>query len=49
VWATNLEWDVGAPQSFGAYGIWVDVGRGGLPEGAPVRPDRIVHSIRELI
>ena len=45
----NLEWDVGAPQSFGAYGIWVDVRRGGLPEGAPVRPDRIVHSIRELI
>lgn len=45
----NLEWDVGAPQSFGAYGIWVDVRRGGLPEGAPVRPDRIVHSVRELI
>jgi putative hydrolase of the HAD superfamily len=22
----NLEWDVGAPQSFGAYGIWVDGG-----------------------
>lgn len=45
----NLEWDVGGPKSFGAYGIWVDVRRGGLPEGAPVRPDRIVHSIRELI
>jgi putative hydrolase of the HAD superfamily len=45
----NLEWDVGAPQTFGAYGIWVDVRRDGLPEGAPVRPDRIVHSIRDLI
>ena len=45
----NLEWDVGAPQSFGAYGIWVDVRRSGLPEGAPVRPDRIVQSVRELI
>jgi len=45
----NLEWDVGAPQSFGAYGIWVDIRRGGLPEGVAVRPDRIVHAIRELI
>ena len=45
----NLEWDVGGPQSFGAYGIWVDVRRAGLPQGAPVRPDRIIHSIRELI
>ena len=45
----NLEWDVGAPQSLGAYGIWVDVRRGGLPGGAPVRPDRIVRAIRELI
>ncbi|HSP56486.1 MAG TPA: HAD family hydrolase [Dehalococcoidia bacterium] len=45
----NLEWDVGAPQSLGAYGIWVDVQQSGLPEGAPVLPDRIVHSVRELI
>lgn len=45
----NLEWDVGAPQSFGAYGIWVDVRRGGLPEGAPVRPVRVIHAIRELM
>ncbi len=45
----NLEWDVRAPQALGAYGIWVDVRRGGLPEGAPVRPDRIIHSVRELI
>ncbi len=45
----NLEWDVGAPQSFGAYGIWVDVWRGGLPAGAAVRPDRVIHTIRELI
>lgn len=44
----NLEWDVGAPQSLGAYGIWVDVRHGGLPEGSPVRPDRVVYSVREL-
>ncbi|HET8944712.1 MAG TPA: HAD family hydrolase [Dehalococcoidia bacterium] len=45
----NLEWDVGAPQSFGAYGIWVDVRRGGLADDSPIRPDRIVQSVRELI
>ncbi len=45
----NLEWDVAAPQALGAYGIWVDVRRGGLPEGAPVRPDRVIHAIRELV
>jgi putative hydrolase of the HAD superfamily len=44
----NLEWDVAAPQSFGACGIWVDVRRAGLPAGSPFRPDRVVHSIREL-
>jgi putative hydrolase of the HAD superfamily len=45
----NLEWDVGAPQAFGAHGIWVD-GRGeGLPAGAVVRPHRVVRSIADLI
>ena len=45
----NLEWDVGGPQSFGAYGIWVDVAGAGLPESAGVRPDRIIRSIAELV
>ena len=45
----NLEWDVAAPQSHGAFGIWVD-GRGtGLPASAAVQPDRIIRSIAELI
>ncbi len=44
----NLEWDVGAPQSFGVYGVWVDNADEGLPIGANVRPDRIIGSIREL-
>jgi len=49
-WAAgdNLEWDVGAPQSLGAYGIWVDAAGAGLPDGAGVRPDRIISSISEL-
>lgn len=45
----NLEWDVGAPQSLGAFGIWVDVRRSGLPAGSPVRPDRTVFLVRELM
>jgi putative hydrolase of the HAD superfamily len=44
----NLEWDVGAPQSFGVFGIWVDGAGGGLPAGATVRPDRIISAISEL-
>jgi len=45
----NLEWDVGAPQSFGVFGVWVDCVGGGLPAGATVRPDRVIGSIRELM
>ncbi len=45
----NLEWDVGAPQQLGVYGIWVDIERKGLPAGAVVRPDRIIKSIAELV
>jgi len=45
----NLEWDVGAPQREGVYGIWVDGQRRGLPETSAVRPDRIVHSLAEIL
>jgi putative hydrolase of the HAD superfamily len=45
----NLEWDVGAPQAFGVYGIWVNAAGGELPDGSAVRPDRIIISIRELM
>ena len=45
----NLEWDVGAPQALGVYGIWVDVAGTDLPEGSVVKPDRTVRSIRELL
>lgn len=45
----NLEWDVGAPQALGVYGIWVDVAGTDLPEGSVVKPDRIVRPIRELL
>ena len=44
----NLEWDVGAPQALGVFGIWHDVRREGLPNDATVTPDRIVHSLSEI-
>lgn len=45
----HLEFDVGASQELGIWGIWVDWRRSGLPENSKVKPDRIVHLISELI
>ena len=44
----NLEWDVAEPQRQGIYGIWIDVRGSGLPQGHPVRPDRIIRRLVEL-
>jgi putative hydrolase of the HAD superfamily len=45
----NLEWDVAAPQRLGLRVIWIDRARAGLPNGTPVQPDRIIHSLAELV
>ena len=45
----NLEWEVVAPQRLGIYAIWHDASGQGLPQGSPVRPDRIIRAISELI
>lgn len=45
----NLEWEVAAPQRLGIYAIWHDHLGEGLPPGSPVKPDRIVRSIAELL
>ena len=45
----HLEWDVSAPQALGIHAIWHDFKGRGLPAGSPVRPDRIVSSIAELL
>jgi putative hydrolase of the HAD superfamily len=45
----NLEWEVAAPQRLGIYAIWHDHLGHGLPPGSPVRPDRIVRTIAELL
>jgi putative hydrolase of the HAD superfamily len=45
----NLDWDVRAPKELGIYSIWNDFKRKGLPPHPPVIPDRIIHSIKELV
>ena len=45
----HLEWEVAAPQRLGIYAIWHDHLHAGLPEGSPIRPDRIIRAIPELL
>ena len=45
----NLEWEVVAPQRLGIYAIWYDGHGVGLPPDSPVRPDRIIRSLPELL
>jgi len=45
----NLEWEVAAPQALGIYAIWHDHLGDGLPENSPIKPDRIIRSIAELL
>ena len=45
----NLEWDVAAPQRLGLHAAWVDAPGRGLPEGSPVRPDRILRAFPEFL
>ena len=45
----NLEWEIVAPQRLGIYAIWYDGYSVGLPPDCPVRPDRIIRSLPELL
>lgn len=45
----NLEWEVVAPQRLGIYAIWYDGYGAGLPPGSPVRPDRTIRALPELL
>jgi putative hydrolase of the HAD superfamily len=45
----NLEWEVAAPQRLGIYAIWYDGYAAGLPPESPIRPDRIIQSLPELL
>ena len=45
----NLEWEVVAPQRLGIYAIWYDGHGIGLPPNSPIRPDRIIRTLPELL
>jgi putative hydrolase of the HAD superfamily len=45
----NLEWEVVVPQRLGIFAIWIDVHGDGLPADSTVKPDRIIHSLTELL
>jgi putative hydrolase of the HAD superfamily len=45
----NLEWEIAAPQRLGIYAVWFDAYRIGLPPNCAVQPDRIIHSLPELL
>jgi putative hydrolase of the HAD superfamily len=45
----NVEWDVAAPQRLGIVGIWLDIAGSGLPASSPVRPDRIIRTLSDLL
>jgi len=45
----NLEWEIVAPQRLGIYAIWHDGYGAGLPAASPIRPDRIIRRLSELL
>jgi putative hydrolase of the HAD superfamily len=45
----NLEWEVVAPQRLGIFAIWYDGYGVGLPPDSPIRPDRIIRTLPELL
>ena len=45
----NLEWEIVAPQRLGIYAIWHDGYAVGLPPDSPIRPDRIIRRLSELL
>jgi putative hydrolase of the HAD superfamily len=45
----HIEWDVGAPQRLGLYGVWVDGPGAGLPDPCAVVPHRIIRAFPELV
>ena len=45
----NLEWEVVGPQRLGIHAIWHDGYGVGLPPDCPIRPDRIIRALPELL
>jgi putative hydrolase of the HAD superfamily len=47
--STSCEWEIVAPQRFGIYAIWHEGYDVGLPRNSPIRPDRIIRRLSELL
>ncbi len=45
----RLDWEIAPAKRLGMGAVWVDVRGRGLPPDAPVRPDRVVLRIAELL
>lgn len=45
----HLEWEVAAPQRHGIHAVWCDPYGLGLPPDSPIRPDRTIRSLPELL
>jgi putative hydrolase of the HAD superfamily len=45
----NLVWEIVAPQRLGIHAIWHDGYGMGLPPDSPIRPDRIIRRLSELL
>jgi putative hydrolase of the HAD superfamily len=45
----NVEWEVVTPQRLGMRGIWYDPHGMGLPPESPVRPDRVIARLSEIL
>lgn len=45
----NLARDIAGAQGIGVHGVWCDWAGKGLPDDSPVRPDRIVCGVHELL
>jgi putative hydrolase of the HAD superfamily len=45
----NLEWEIVAPRRLGIYAIWHDGYGVGLRYNSPIRPDRIIRRLSELL
>jgi putative hydrolase of the HAD superfamily len=45
----NLEVDIAGAQGIGLHAVWNDHRRQGLPETTPVRPDRVICHLSELL
>ena len=45
----DLHFDIGGARQSGIYAVWCDYKRAGLPMDSPVKPDRIIHNIAEIL